>query len=103
MEPTIDVSEVSVRFLDKEENGLLGFASCVVAIGPYSFFLNNITIRRRAEDGSLYAAYPMQTSKKGVEHFIWKPINRATNAAIASGILGPWSPASVERAMRDGG
>ena len=78
------ISEIRVRLLDGEKEGLLGFASCVL---NGSYFLNNIAIRR-GQDGRLFLSYPAMRSNQSVPHFHWNPISREGSEALEKAILG---------------
>ena len=78
------ISEVKLRILDAEEDGLLGFASCVLD-GRY--FLNNIAIRQ-GEDGQLFLTYPAGKSAGGVQHHHWNPISKDAAQLMENAILG---------------
>jgi len=78
------VSEIRIRLLDAERDGLVGFASCVL---NRSLFLNNIAIRR-GPDGTMYLSYPAGRSNQDVQHFHWNPISRQASDALDAAILG---------------
>lgn len=78
------ITEIRVRILDEERNGLVGFASCVLS-GAY--FLNNIAIRR-GSDGTLFLSYPASRSSHDVEHFYWNPISKEASKVLEAAILG---------------
>ena len=78
------VSEVKLRLLDREERGLIGFASCILH-GEY--YMNNISVRR-GTDGGLFLAYPAGKSCGGALHHHWNPITRSAAKAMDRAILG---------------
>ena len=78
------ITEVKLRLLDEEKEGLLGFASCIL---DASFFLNNIAIRR-GMDARLYLSYPATKSQQDVAHHHWNPITRPASEAVEDAILG---------------
>ena len=78
------ITEVRLRLLDAEKDGLLGFASCVL---DGSFFLNNIAVRR-GTDNRLYLSYPATRSQQDVTHHHWNPITRPASEAVEDAILG---------------
>ncbi len=79
-----DISEIRIRLLDVEKDGLVGFASCVL---NRSYFLNNIAIRR-ARDRGLFLTYPTGRSTQDVQHFHWNPISKRASEALEAAILG---------------
>lgn len=89
------VSEVKIRLVpacaapgaagrDESENGLVGWASCVV---NECLFLNNIAIRRGLS-GEIVLTFPAKKSRRDVKYFYFKPITRDAKAAIDHAILG---------------
>jgi DNA-binding cell septation regulator SpoVG len=79
-----DISEIRIRLLDLEKDGLIGFASCVL---NGSYFLNNIAIRR-GQDSRLFLSYPAGRSNHDVQHFHWNPISKRASEALEAAILG---------------
>ncbi|MFH1680730.1 MAG: hypothetical protein ABIH26_08805 [Candidatus Eisenbacteria bacterium] len=79
-----DISEIRIRLLDAERDGLVGFGSCVL---NRSLYLNNIAIRR-GQDGRLYLSYPAGRSNQAVQHFHWNPISKRASDALEAAILG---------------
>jgi DNA-binding cell septation regulator SpoVG len=73
----LKVSDVKIRLVDRSEDGLIGWASCVV---NGSLYLDNIAIRRNME-GEVIITFPARRSGSG-EFYYFKPINRK-----AAGIL----------------
>lgn len=65
------------------DNGLLGYASCVLNGG---LKIDGITVRRSAK-GDLYAAFPARRDRRGGLRFLVHPINARTRREIESGIL----------------
>jgi DNA-binding cell septation regulator SpoVG len=78
------VTEVRLRLLEDEKDGLVGFASCVLLGG---FYLNNIAIRR-GRDSRLFLTYPASPSRGGAEHHHWNPINAEAAGLLEEAILG---------------
>lgn len=79
-----EVSEIRIRLLDGEKEGLVGFAPCVL---NRSLFLNNIAIRR-GRDSRLFLTYPASPSRGGAEHYHWDPINAEAAGLLEGAILG---------------
>jgi len=78
------LTEVRLRLLDQEQDGLIGFASCVL---DDMFFLNNVAIRR-GSDGGLFLTFPATRSKGGTPHFHWNPITAEAANMIENAVLG---------------
>ncbi len=79
----LQVSEVKVRLVDRQQGSLLGWASCVL---NGSLFLNGIEIRRSAE-GRIFLAFPHQTSPGNRRHFFFNPVNREASRVFEAAIL----------------
>ncbi len=80
----LDISEVKLRLMENSEDGLLGWASCIINGGLY---INNIAIRR-SRSGELVLSYPVQKSRRERKYFFFHPISREAQAAIDEAILG---------------
>jgi DNA-binding cell septation regulator SpoVG len=78
------VSEVRLRLVDEEKDGLVGYGSCVLLGGLY---LNDIAIRR-GRDGNLFLTYPISRSRSGAQHHVWNPICREAAKLLENAILG---------------
>jgi len=80
----LSISEVKIRLVDAGDDGLVGWASCVV---NGSLYLNNIAIRRTL-DGAVILTYPCKKSKRDQKYFFFNPINRQAKEAMDAAILG---------------
>lgn len=86
----IKVSEVKVRLMDRNEDGLIGWASCVV---NDSIYLNNIAIRL-GKDGRVVLTYPAKKSKSDSRYFHFNPISQEAARVLEAAILDRLKPAS---------
>lgn len=78
----LKVSEVKVRLVDRHDDGLIAWASCVV---NRALFLNNIAVRNSRE-GKLILSFPVR--KKGnMKYFHFHPITREATRIIEDAIL----------------
>jgi DNA-binding cell septation regulator SpoVG len=82
-EVNIPVSDIQVRLVEEGSDGLLAFASCVVAGG---LKINNIAIRR-GKEGSLFLTYPSKQSSKGTRHPYFHPITSGAAKAVENAVL----------------
>ncbi|MBI2192055.1 MAG: septation protein SpoVG family protein [Planctomycetes bacterium] len=80
----VEVSEVKIRLVDEGDDGLVGWASCVV---NGALYLNNIAIRRGC-DGEFVLTYPSKRSRSDQKYFYFNPITREAKRAIDEAILG---------------
>lgn len=80
----LSISEVKIRLVPAAEDGLVGWASCVV---NGALYLNNIAIRHSL-NGAVILTYPCKKSKRDQKYFIFNPINRQAKEAMDDAILG---------------
>ncbi|MCL6505911.1 MAG: SpoVG family protein [Bryobacteraceae bacterium] len=80
----VDVSEVKIRLVDEGNDGLVGWASCVV---NGALYLNNIAIRRD-RNGAFVLTYPCKRSRSDQKYFYFNPITREAKRVIDEAILG---------------
>ena len=71
----INVTEVKVRLLNGKENGVIGWASCVV---NNAISLSNIAVMYSI-DGEITLSFPANITRDRRKHFHFKPITH--NAA----------------------
>ena len=79
----IKVSEVRVRLMDRSEDGLIGWASCVV---NDSIYLNNIAIRL-GKDSRVVLTYPATKSRGDSRYFHFNPISQEAAQVLEAAIL----------------
>jgi DNA-binding cell septation regulator SpoVG len=80
----VEVSEVKIRLVDEGDDGLIGWASCVV---NGALYLNNIAIRR-GRGGEFVLTFPSKRSRSEQKYFYFNPITREAKRAIDEAILG---------------
>ena len=80
----IVVSEVRFKLLDRIEDSLIGWASCVV---NGSLHLNNIAIRY-GRDGGIVLTFPAKRSKTNTKYYYFNPITREAADAFHRAIVG---------------
>ena len=80
----LHVSEVRIRLVDETDDGLLGWASCVI---NGAIYLNNIAIRR-GDEGGLILTYPSTRSRRDQRYFHFNPISREAKRILDEAILG---------------
>jgi len=79
----LKVSEVKVRLVDRSEDGLIGWASCVV---NGSLYLNNIAIRQ-SRDGQVILTFPAKKSRGNSRYFYFNPISHEAARALEEAII----------------
>ena len=84
MSENITIDEVRVRIAHHGERDTVAWADCVV---NDAIALSNICIRRDA-NGGLTLRYPASRSRRGNEHFYFRPISAAAKATLDRAILG---------------
>ena len=80
---SLKVSEVKIRLVDQSEDGLIGWASCVV---NGSLFLNNIAIRKSRE-GKVILTFPAMRSKGDSKYFFFNPISHEAARVLEEAII----------------
>lgn len=79
----LKVSEVKIRLVDRSEDGLIGWASCVV---NGSLYLNNIAIRH-SRDGRVILTFPAKKSRGESKYFIFNPISHEAARVLEEAII----------------
>lgn len=79
----IKVSEVKIRLVDKSEEGLIGWASCVI---NDSLYLNNIAIRH-SKEGQVILTFPAKKSKGNTKYFYFNPISHEASKILKEAII----------------
>ena len=79
----ITISDVKVRVVDHGTDGLLGWASCIIA---GAIKLDNIAIRR-SRDGSLFLTYPAKRTANGDRYNYYNPISVEAANAVQDAVL----------------
>jgi len=83
MPNALEVSEVKIRLARGHEDGLVGWASCVL---QGSIVLNNMAICRGA-DGELELKFPARFSRSGSKHFYFSPVTREARRGLEEAVL----------------
>ncbi len=79
----LKVSEVKIRLVDKSEDGLIGWASCVI---NDSLYLNNIAIRY-SKEGEVILTFPAKKSKSSLKYFYFNPISHEAAKLLKEAII----------------
>lgn len=93
----IPITDVQVRLVEHGTDGLLAWASCIVA---RAIKLDNIAIRR-SQDGSLFLTYPAKRTASGDKYHYHNPISVEAARAVQDAVLARL--ASLAKAAADGG
>ena len=79
----IRITEVEIRLLDTEKDGLIGWASCVL---NEAIYLNNIAIRK-TQEGRIKLSFPARRSRNETKYFYFNPINRESMRILHEAIV----------------
>jgi DNA-binding cell septation regulator SpoVG len=79
----VDVSEVTIRTVERGSDGLIGWASVVIA---HSVRLNHIAVRR-GRDGGVYLTFPVKLLASGERNYHYFPIDRLAAKAIHDAVV----------------
>ena len=79
----IPITDVKVRLVEHGTDGLLAWASCIVA---GAIKLDNIAIRR-SRDGSLFLTYPAKRTASGDKYHYFNPISVEAARAVQDAVL----------------
>jgi DNA-binding cell septation regulator SpoVG len=82
--PIIPISDIKVRLVDTGTDGLIAWASCVVA---HAIKLDNIAIRRSERDGALFLTYPTKRTDGGSAYPYFNPISSEASKAVEDAVL----------------
>lgn len=80
---SLKVSEVKIRLVDGNEDGLIGWASCVV---NGSLYLNNIAIRQSSV-GQVILTFPAKKSRSNSKYFYFNPISHEAARVLEEAII----------------
>lgn len=81
--PVVDVTEVTLRTVEHGSDGLVGWASVVIA---HSVRLNHIAVRR-GRGGGLYLTFPVKLHASGERNYHYFPIDRFAAKAIQDAVV----------------
>ncbi|MFO7697897.1 MAG: septation protein SpoVG family protein [Anaerolineae bacterium] len=79
----LSITDIKVRLVEHGTDGLLAWASCVVA---GSIKLDNIAIRR-GRDGGLFLTYPAKRTDRGDRYHYFNPIHSEAARAVEHAIM----------------
>ena len=79
----LDISSIKVRLVENGTDGLVAWASCVIADAVK---LDNIAIRR-GRDGSLFLTYPAKLAAGGEKYNYHHPVTVEAADAIQKAVL----------------
>lgn len=79
----IPITDVKVRLVEHGTDGLLAWASCIVA---GAIKLNNLAIRR-SRDGSIFLTYPAKRTATGDRFSYYHPISVEAANAVQEAVL----------------
>lgn len=80
---TVPITDIKVRLVDTGTDGLIAWASCVVA---HAIRLDNIAIRR-GRDGALFLTYPTKRTDAGDKYPYFNPISSEASKAVENAVL----------------
>ena len=83
MNSGLTITDVKVRLVDSGTDGLIAWASCVIA---GAIKLDNIAIRR-GRDGSLFLTYPCKRTDAGEKYPYFNPISTEAAKAVEDAVL----------------
>lgn len=95
--PVVDVTEVTIRTVDHGTDGLLAWASVVIA---HAVRLNHIAVRL-GRGGGLYLSFPVKLLASGERAYHYFPIDRSAAKAIQDAVVARLS-GLAEVAAEDG-
>lgn len=82
--PAVSITDIKVRLADGGTDGLIAWASCVVA---HAIKLDNIAIRRSERDGALFLTYPTKRTDAGDKYPYFNPISAEASKAVENAVL----------------
>ena len=80
----IPITDIKVRLVDTGTDGLIAWASCVVA---HAIKLDNIAIRRSQRDGALFLTYPTKRTDAGDRYPYFNPVSTEASKAVEDAVL----------------
>lgn len=82
--PIVPITDIKVRLVDTGTDGLIAWASCVVA---HAIKLDNIAIRRSQRDGALFLTYPTKRTDAGDKYPYFNPVSSEASKAVENAVL----------------
>lgn len=83
-ETAVSITDIKVRLVDTGTDGLIAWASCVVA---HAIKLDNIAVRRSSRDGALFLTYPTKRTDGGDKYPYFSPISTEASKAVEDAVL----------------
>ena len=80
----VQITDIKVRLVDTGTDGLIAWASCVVA---HAIKLDNIAIRRSQRDGALFLTYPTKRTDAGDKYPYFNPVSTEASKAVEDAVL----------------
>jgi DNA-binding cell septation regulator SpoVG len=81
---TVPIDDIKIRLVDSGTDGLIAWASCVVA---HAIKLDNIAVRKSARDGALFLTYPTKRTDAGDKYPYFNPISAEASKAVENAVL----------------
>lgn len=78
------ITDIKLRLVDTGTDGLIAWASCVVA---GAIKLDNIAVRRSQRDGALFLTYPTKRTDAGDKYPYFAPISSEASKAVENAVL----------------
>lgn len=82
--PDMPITDIKVRLVESGSDGLIAWASCVVA---HAIKLDNIAVRRSTRDGALFLTYPTKRTDAGDKYPYFNPISSEASKAVEDAVL----------------
>jgi DNA-binding cell septation regulator SpoVG len=79
----LSITDIKLRLVDAGTDGLIAWASCVVA---HAIKLDNIAIRR-GRDNSLFLTYPIKRTDAGDKYPYFNPISSEASKAVEDAVV----------------
>jgi DNA-binding cell septation regulator SpoVG len=81
---SLPITDVKLRVVDTGTDGLIAWASCVVA---GAIKLDSIAIRRSERDGAIFLTYPTKRTDAGDKYPYFNPISTEASKAVEHALL----------------
>ena len=81
---SLPITDIKVRLADGGTDGLIAWASCVVA---HAIKLDNIAVRRSTRDGALFLTYSTKRTDAGDKYPYFNPISSEASKAVEDAVL----------------
>jgi len=80
----LEITDIKVRLIECGSDGLVAWASCVVA---HAIKLDNIAIRRSQRDGALFLTYPTKRTDAGDKYPYFNPVSSEASKVVEDAVL----------------